>query len=602
MFEKWLLENDLSSIQLDQPLFPPASDRVFWSACLDPQEIKNAEEYLNYNWPMIRASQFMAFHRQGDRLAQEKPYFERRKVLLRLMLGELAEYKGRFLQDLCDGVFLVCEETFWGLSAHFRSIHAGELLPSGEKQYIDLFAAETAELLVVFRHLFARELEDYCPDLLDRLDYELDRRIIKPYLAHTDFLWMGYGRRVNNWNPWILSNVLTVFLLLVKDRAMLETGIAKMFTELDHYYLQIPDDGGCDEGPHYWDVAGGRLFAFCDRLYVLSGGRINFFTDEKLKRIMLYPVHAHISGCRFANFADGSSRIMDNNDYILYVNGLRTGLDRLCALADTLKKAQASGNPIWMRRVGSFCAELYGRIYAERIESDPAQIVDDFTVLPDTQVAYLRRGSWYCAAKGGFNGESHNHNDVGSFMAYHKGEPVLIDPGCGVYRKETFTPALRYTIWTMQSAWHNLPLVNGQMQKPGKEFRADAFGGEDGTVQISFAGVYGEEAGLRELRRRIDLTAEGLTLADTFTLDREENTVCEHFMTTLKPEVRENAVTLGEDFLLFSTTPCTVEIDEMPIADDPKLYTDWAVDVLYRVRFCFPCGKTLATKFVLKER
>jgi hypothetical protein len=43
------------------------------------------------------------------------------------------------------------------------------------------------------------------------------------------------------------------------------------------------------------------------------------------------------------------------------------------------------------------------------------------------------------AIKGGNNGESHNHNDVGSFIIYTDGEPLFIDPGVGEYTAKTFS-------------------------------------------------------------------------------------------------------------------------------------------------------------------
>src|SRR5665811_67811 len=57
---------------------------------------------------------------------------------------------------------------------------------------------------------------------------------------------------------------------------------------------------------------------------------------------------------------------------------------------------------------------------------------------------------FYFSAKGGSNGEGHNHNDVGSFMLYFNGDPVMIDVGVGTYTSKTFSPQ-RYDIWTMQS-------------------------------------------------------------------------------------------------------------------------------------------------------
>lgn len=71
----------------------------------------------------------------------------------------------------------------------------------------------------------------------------------------------------------------------------------------------------------------------------------------------------------------------------------------------------------------------------------------------------------YLSAKGGNNGESHNHNDVGSFVLYCDGKPVVIDIGTGVYEKKTFSPQ-RYEIPQMQSLYHNLPIIGGEGQLP----------------------------------------------------------------------------------------------------------------------------------------
>ncbi len=77
----------------------------------------------------------------------------------------------------------------------------------------------------------------------------------------------------------------------------------------------------------------------------------------------------------------------------------------------------------------------------------------------------------YLAAQGGHNAESHNHNDVGNFIVYADGEPAIIDVGVETYTAKTFS-AQRYEIWTMQSAYHNLPTVNGVMQGAGRQFEA----------------------------------------------------------------------------------------------------------------------------------
>src|SRR5690606_39665769 len=66
-----------------------------------------------------------------------------------------------------------------------------------------------------------------------------------------------------------------------------------------------------------------------------------------------------------------------------------------------------------------------------------------------TEFLYLKDANTFFAAKGGYNNESHNHNDIGSFILYKEGKPLFIDAGVGTYTKKTFSNE-RYDIWTMQ--------------------------------------------------------------------------------------------------------------------------------------------------------
>ena len=77
---------------------------------------------------------------------------------------------------------------------------------------------------------------------------------------------------------------------------------------------------------------------------------------------------------------------------------------------------------------------------------------------------FVARDDTLClAVKAGDNADSHNHNDTGSFTVYKNGLPLIIDVGVESYTQKTFSPR-RYEIWTMQSAYHNLPTINDIMQ------------------------------------------------------------------------------------------------------------------------------------------
>lgn len=600
MFQPWLQQNKLSEVDFSARLFPPATDRAFWEGVTSSVHIQKAETFLGYEWPLIRATQYMAFHQHGDRLAQETPHFARREALLALVLGEITEYKGRFLPDICDGIFAICEETFWGLSAHAHYIcKPRPLLPAADDTFIDLFAAMTAEMLAVTCYILHDALQDFCPALLTRIEYEVDRRIIKPYLSRYDFSWMGNrGNRVNNWNPWILSNILTVFLTMQPRRSALEAGIRKMFAEINHYYAGMPEDGGCDEGPGYWAEAGGALFSFCDQLFIASNGNVDFFRDEKLHRIGYYIIKVHINDYYFVNFADCNTNF--NNavmDYPLYGFGLRTGDKSFQTFAAMLKRCQSRNDTI--RDHGSIKTVLFSLIYADALDQTGDFTHNPMYVLPDLQCAYIREGDWFYAAKGGHNKESHNHNDIGNIIVYHKGQPVLIDAGCGLYTKDTFSDQ-RYTIWTMQSGWHNLPCINGVEQKEGEQYYANGFHVAGKTVTVSFQSAYPEEAGVAKAVRQISAQRNGITITDTFAFTKEHNTVQLHYLTTLVPEITPNGVLLGETYLLSASVPAAVQWKSFDA--DPKLTASWGTDGLYRIAFTANCAETLTVDVTLQHK
>ena len=585
MFKKWLETHDIEALDFSTPLFPKAKERAFWDAHGDIEFIKSGESCLGCEWPMIRATQFLKYPREGDRLAQENPHFARRRALIALALAELCEYKGRFIPDLADGIFAVCEETFWGVSAHVP----GGPLPAPEIEYFDLFAAETAEIFSVILYLFDEELAAFCPQIVERMRYELRRRVAEPYLRHKEWAWMGRGYPVNNWTTWIESNVLTVYLLTAPRDEKFYAAMRKMFEEIDFWYLSRKDDGGCDEGANYFTLAGGKFFEFLDQLYVASGGAVDFFGDAKTKNIFLYEYHAYIGGGWFVNFADGAPRLTANIDWIAYGSGLRAGSAELMSLGREMTKykhppidAKESFDAA-LTRENKIKRDVYSLIYKNEIAAAPPLTFEKRCVLPDLQMATAREGKWFVAAKGGHNGESHNHNDVGSFIAYHDAEPVLVDPSCGTYTARTFS-ADRYNIWTHSSAWHNVPAICGFDQHENAEYRASAFSLGDDGIDVSFPLAYAAEAGVARLDRHISISEAGIDVIDDIAL-AGEGEISVHFVTPLDVRIDGERAILGERFELRCTGASKIASETVSFDGDVKLMKYWNTDRMNRVIF-----------------
>ena len=66
----------------------------------------------------LPASLMLEYVRIGNRSNYEAVSFEKRERLFTLSLAEAIEQKGRFTNAIVDGVWSICEESFWGVPAH----------------------------------------------------------------------------------------------------------------------------------------------------------------------------------------------------------------------------------------------------------------------------------------------------------------------------------------------------------------------------------------------------------------------------------------------------------------------------------------------------
>ena len=588
MFIRFLKDHKLSEYDFSHKLFHDITDREYWDAFKMDGLIEAAESYLDYSWPIITASAFMAFKRDGNRIAMENIHFARRHALASLVFGELSENKGRFIEQIVNGIFTICEESFWGLSAHLNPKSKYGNIPAPSEPYIDLFAAETAENLVMAYYLLKKPLSEYCPEIIDRIEYELEVRIKTPYLAHNDYWWMGYDQRPNNWNPWIISNLLSVFLLTEKDRTRLEVALFKMFTEIQNYYDALPEDGGCDEGPAYWTKAGANLFEFVYEIKLATGGKLDLFDDEKLRGVVAYMKKVHIKGGSFICVADGTADPKSGAGPIVYAFGRETGQSDVEALgSEIVLSDMENAHSILGTRGESYRRKIWNYDWLLEIENRNLEPIKhpSIELISGLQLACLREGEWFLCAKGGHNKESHNHNDVGSFSLYDNGQAVLCDVGIGTYTKQTFSDR-RYEIPWTRSLTHNIPEINGVEQKFGREFAADMFEAKDGRVKVSFAKAYPEEAAVSSLTREYELCADGLSFTDKFSFTTDKKQVIETIVTCLDVRIEGNTVTLGDKYLITAEggKPSTEFIS---FEGDPKLIKPWGREGLTRIAIAF---------------
>ena len=569
--------NLLLTIGLSVASLLPQADDNYWRDSI-PTEMRQSyiqygEPYLGKSWTVLPWTVFAENKINGNRVNYENICFEKRRQLAALVMAEIMEGKGRFLNSIIDGMGSFCEETWWGIPAHY-----GKRIPLTETQEVDLFNAETASLIVWTRYMLQPQLDRFSPDLCQRIDREIERRILKP-AVQTDYWWKKAGM---NWNPWICSNWLACVLICEKDEARKAEAIAQIRNATQAFIDAYPEDGGCDEGPGYWDRAAASMFEVLRMLPGFSG------QPEKIRRMAAYAYKTYIGNDYCVDFADAHENKAVQQVNIVYPFGLWLGDKTMREFGAYLgQQKHLLENPAALYdKSGNFPTlgrELFFlRHIRDFIEETPREPLLKDVWLPNLQIMTARRGALYVAMKGGTNGESHNHNDVGSFIVYADNEPLLIDPAVGEYTAKTFGKD-RYDIWTMQSQYHNLPQINGTDQKDGKEYAAKLVSHKDGLLCLDIAKAYPEEAAVKTWKRTVSPMKSSISVTEDYELSAVKAPTRLMFITTVKPEMAQGggSVQLGRHQLVFDSRQLSAETEDISHLLDPLLQHMWGQ--MYRI-------------------
>ena len=543
--------------------YPKWNDRALWEGI--PGDIRSlvvaqAEANQKEGWHAVLATSFLEYARDGNRTRYEAQSFGRRSHLESVVLAECLEGKGRFLDDITNGVWLICEESFWGVPAHLYMQRAGVGLPDITDPIIELFGAETVALLAWTKYLVGSQLDTVSPLITKRIVLESERRILKPARERNDFWWMGFEAntrtaRLNNWTPWINSNLMVANLLLEEDPKLRVDETTRILKSLDDYLNQYWPDAGEEEGPGYFSASPMCYFEAVSMIDNATGNATNILSNPFIDAMGRYILNAHICDNNYIDYGDAHVHAGPDGD-LLYRYGKAVHDAQLQAFGayyaakrGLTATANSSSEP-QERALPRISRALPALLEAQEIrEATKEDVLLRDSYYPDLGLVTARLKA--CSADGMYfadlaanNGRSHSHNDTGSYIIYQDGEPVAIDVGVEAYTAKTFSPE-RYTIWTMQSAYHNLPTIGGVMQHNGVEFKAtdrkyDSTN-DRATYSFNIAQAYPQEAGVKSWVR-------------TITLDRVQN-----------------VIRVEEDFELDHAVPVTLSVMTPRIAElDPS--------------------------------
>lgn len=488
-----------------------ACDPKFWTdeVRVKPLYERYREQCLNY-WeredlenkvfPALRYSDYKLFWTTGDRGIFERSYFSRRYALeYTLPLALMYPEEEKYLKAIMDWVYMICDEYSWCLPAH-----QGPIEPNNNSR-IDLFASECGFWLALVYHLLGDRID---PLIKNRIAYEINRRIIDPFLAVENYGWWEVGH--SNWTAVCVCGVAASFMLM-RPELMDDALIARFDKAMNGFVDGFKDDGICLEGCGYWAYGVGFFVMYADMLRTFTGGRVNWFSHPRMKAIATFPQRMFLSGNAAVSFADGG-RVIEYPVGVLH------------RLKDEFPEDVLIYSPDY-GCYGIGCGRVGYRIFAavwmrEEYYFDPADSTTAFeSYAADSQWLMKRTAAYGFAAKAGHNSELHNHNDVGSFIFAKNGKQQLVDIGAGKYTRQYFSSE-RYTILECAGFGHSLPLFDGATQKTGSEYAATDVHYESGCFTMDIAGAYALE-NVRSARRSFVMEDDRVVLTDEFDCDAQ---------------------------------------------------------------------------------
>jgi hypothetical protein len=593
--------------------FPKYAERGPWQAVPDDLRaafIARAEQDQKTGWKEYPATIFLEFKRTGNQSDWQTDNWGRRAQMQRLLLAEMFEGKGRFLDDIANGIWLICEETSWSDNAHMYMQRAGVGLPDVTEPVVDLFAAETAATLAWTRYLIGDQLDQISPLIGKRIVIECERRILRPARDRDDFQWMGLApgfaatHRLNNWNPWINSNLLVTNILLEEDPKLRLHEMTRITRSVDAYLNQYWPDAGEEEGPTYYTRSPLCLFECLNWLESATGNSTQVLANPFIGAMGRYILNAHIAGDCYINYGDADMHLSPEGD-LIYRYGKAVHDEQLASFGAHIAAsggwtAKGNGlNGVLNSDLTSLSRSVPSILNANEIRAskqDEGLVRDKWYPSLGLMTARQKSNStdgMYVACLAANNGRSHSHNDTGSFIIFQDGEPVIVDVGVETYNAKTFS-ADRYNIWTMQSAYHNLPTISSVMQHDGTAYRATDHKYESNdkhaTLSFNLASAYPKEAGVKSWVRTVtlDRLLNKITVEENFELDNAVPVSLSLMTTRLATVDAGGTVTLklatGESkgsLLRFDATAIQPAVETVEVAD-PRLRDDMG-DRVYRI-------------------
>lgn len=449
--------------------------------------------------------------KNGNRTHFESVYFAKRKQMTAYaLMALLYPEEEAYMHGLEEVIYSILSEYSWQLPAH-RPAEQFNL-----KNGIALFAAETGLYLAEIKAIFKDRLN---PLLTERITDELKTRIMDSFLTNEGWFFENVD---SNWAAVCAGCMGSVFLYEAPNAYLkIKPRIEKC---MQNYLGGCSEDGGTPEGGAYWNYGFTFYVLFYDLLRRHVYHRINYFDNDKVRKLAGFYSSLCLDNENLVSFSDCGGKI----SYDLWI-------------AEFVNREYGVPMPPTDKGVlqdSKFSSAIRACIYyvPRETESKPEPMKHYYENL----CWYIERKQAYSfAVKGGNNAESHNHNDIGSFMVVCDGNVIFTDLGAPEYTDATFGKDAYKKILNKSSLGHSVPIINGEAQKFGSAYYGTMEVGED-SVTVDMTHAYPVRT--EQIQRNFVLSENKMVLRDSV---KGAKTITERFVTEIEPVINSEKIMVG---------------------------------------------------------
>lgn len=352
----------------------------------------------------------------------------------------------------------VCRMPLWTLQAHEFDIIYSRVWPWNVEDdqtnfNFDIGSATTGQIIAWVYDWTYQALEKR---QRDRLRGALLEKAITPVRGDYDLHWWASSYRCN-WTGVCNAGLGMVALALLKEHPGLIDVVAESYNRIYLMMNELGLDGGWQEGGSYWRYGMDRSALFAYALKRASGGQYSLFQHERFQaNPMTFPIYLFVPPNQAVNFGDAHERAIGGTDFFNLLTN------------ETQNPAGA-----WYRQnVLGAGDDIFDLVFPRPAVAPSA---------PETGSIHFRTIDWWVmrsdfedpnkvtlAGKAGKNDDPHHgHLDIGHFILYWRGIDYLKDSGRPYYDEVYFDEA-RWQYPQAASSGHNVVIVNGEEQIPGK--------------------------------------------------------------------------------------------------------------------------------------